>query len=296
MKVRWINPEVREALRGTDTDAFRLAHSPGGTLDVFGDVVLCSWRDPSSRDVLLKALEERGEEFREVWHRALVPQPREGNAPVCVQGEGSGRAIAREDGLRFRIDCTAGYSVGLFPDQRENRRFMRGLRSRRVLNCFSYTCAFSVAAAREGAETVSVDLSKKALTWGRENFALNDLTTDGHRFLADDVFKVLPRLARRGEKYDVIVLDPPVFSRGAGGRVFRYEKDFGKLLLAAAECAAPGCWLLASGNLSDLTPARLETLARDVLGSRIDQVQAGKVPEDFVGSPAAVCVWLSLAD
>src|SRR4029077_8305013 len=107
----------------------------------------------------------------------------------------------------------AGYSVGLFVDQRENRRYVREMEPKRLLNCFAYTCSFSVAAAAGGAQTVNVDLLKKNLARGRENFALNALSTADHRFIADDVRPVLRRLARRGEKFDMIILDPPTFSR-----------------------------------------------------------------------------------
>ena len=105
--------------------------------------------------------------------------------------------------MSYGIDFGAGYSVGLFIDQRENRRFVRDVTPRTLLNCFAYTCSFSVVAASVGAKTVSIDLSKKSLERGRENFALNALRTDDHRFVTDDVMEVLPRLARRGEKFDV---------------------------------------------------------------------------------------------
>ncbi len=84
---------------------------------------------------------------------------------------------------------------------------------------------------------MSIDLSKKSLARGRENFALNSLPTHDHRFLADDVMEVLPRLARKGEKFDVIILDPPTFSRSNRGKAFQVEQDFETLLLAALEVA-----------------------------------------------------------
>ena len=155
-----------------------------------------------------------------------------------------------------RIDFGAGYSVGLFVDQRENRRYLRQVAPKRLLNCFAYTCSFSVAAASVGAKTVNVDLSKKSLARGRENFALNSLPTNDHRFIADDVLSVLPRLARKGEKFDMIILDPPTFSRSHRGKAFQVESDFEKLLLAALEVADRRAHILLSTNCSSFARTR----------------------------------------
>ena len=167
-----------------------------------------------------------------------------------------------ERSLRYGIDFAAGYSVGLFVDQRENRRFVRQVAPKNLLNCFSYTCSFSVAAATVDAKTVSIDLSKKSLARGKENFALNSLATNGHQFIADDVMEVLPRLARKGEKFDVIILDPPTFSRSHRGKAFQVEQDFETLLLAALEVAERDARILLSTNCMDLRDAGLEVMAR----------------------------------
>src|SRR5262249_52502084 len=160
--------------------------------------------------------------------------------------------------LKFGIDFEAGYSVGLFVDQRENRRLVRQSRPKRLLNCFAYTCSFSVAAASVGTETVNVDLSKKSLERGRRNFGLNGLPIEGHRFIADDVRPVLRRLARRTEKFDMIILDPPTFSRTKGGAVFHVEKDFEELIAAAVEVADRNAKILLSTNCETLNEAGLE--------------------------------------
>ena len=82
-----------------------------------------------------------------------------------------------------------------------------------------------------GAETVSVDLSRRSLTRGEENFERNGIDPKaGHRFFADDVLAFLPRLARRGEKFDAIMLDPPTFSRNQKGAAFQVQRDFGQLV------------------------------------------------------------------
>ena len=100
--------------------------------------------------------------------------------------------------------------MGLFLDQRDNRRRIRAqARGKDVLNLFAYTCGFSVAAAAGGAaSTVSVDLSPKALEWGRANFALSHLDPSDHQFIKSDAFDYLRRAARQGKRFDIIILDP----------------------------------------------------------------------------------------
>src|SRR5260370_24730266 len=100
-----------------------------------------------------------------------------------------------EHHLKFGIDFGTGYSVGLFVDQRENRRFVRQTKPKRLLNCFAYTCSFSVAAASVGPQTMNVDLSKRSLELGQRNFRLNSLSTERHQSGADVVRAVLHRLA-----------------------------------------------------------------------------------------------------
>src|SRR5207302_58959 len=125
---------------------------------------------------------------------------------------------------------------------------------------FAYTCSFSVAAASVSAQTVNVDLSKKSLERGRQNFALNSVSTEGHKFIADDVRPVLQRLARRGEKFDMIILDPPTFSRTKGGKAFHVESDFEDLIVSALELIDGNARILLSTNCEPLDAA---TLRRD---------------------------------
>jgi 23S rRNA (cytosine1962-C5)-methyltransferase len=184
----------------------------------------------------------------------------------------------------------------LFIDQRENRRFVRELAPKNLLNCFAYTCSFSVAAATVGAKTVSVDLSKKSLDRGRENFALNSVPTTDHRFLADDVMSVLPRLARKGEKFDAIILDPPTFSRTHRGKTFQVEKDFETLLLAALEVAERNARILLSTNCSTLGERALEVMGRFCMKTarRAGDFHREPALPDFPHGVGAATVWLTL--
>ncbi len=152
-------------------------------------------------------------------------------------------------------------------------------------------------AALAGGETVSIDLSRRSLTRGEENFTRNGLDPkSGHRFIADDVLATLPRLARRGEKFDAIILDPPTFSRNHAGAAFQVQRDFGQLVLLALEVAAPGAKILLSVNHSAMRVADLEQAARSALrmNKRSGHFHAAEPLPDFPSGHGAKTVWLEL--
>ncbi|MFO0837922.1 MAG: class I SAM-dependent methyltransferase [Phycisphaerae bacterium] len=195
---------------------------------------------------------------------------------------------ALENGVRFRIRPHDGFSVGLFPDQRGNRERVRKLAGgRRVLNTFAYTCGFSVAAALGGATaTVNVDVSRRFLEWGKRNFAANQLSLDAHRFFADDTFDAYKRLARRGERFDLIILDPPTFARTRDGRPFSVARDMQALIEGALPLASRGCALLISTNHRGTDRRRLETAlesAAGACGRDVRVTERPRLPLDFRG-------------
>ena len=109
----------------------------------------------------------------------------------------------------------------------------KGNRQWEILNTFAYTCGFSVCAAKAGARTTSLDLSKRSLDWGKRNFALNQLDPAGHEFLYGDALDWLRRLAKKQRLYDVVLLDPPTFSTGKKGRAFQAGRDYAELAAQA---------------------------------------------------------------
>ncbi len=170
-----------------------------------------------------------------------------------VFGPNLGDVIAWEEGLLYLARPGEGLSVGLFPDMRGGRARVRAWAAgRRVLNCFAYTCGFGVAAAAGGAERVlNLDVSRAALAWGQENYRLNGFTPDPHDFAYGDVFDWLARLARRGDLFDLVILDPPGFSKTKRGR-FSAARDYGSLAALAAKVVAPGGLLLTCCNVAGL--------------------------------------------
>ncbi len=289
MNGRLITTAELAALETEKTTAHRLWTGEGGWVDRFGDDFIVSATDHGGPIAasLPEWLARLGLNVRRIFARRLVKQPGGNDKPEQAFGtKGPLETVASERGMKFGIDFAAGYSAGLFCDQRANRAHLESLRPRRVLNCFAYTCAFSVAAARAGAETLSLDLSRKSLERGKANLALNGLASERHRFIADDVFAVLPRLARRGEKFDAIILDPPTFSRGAKGRIFRAVENLGGLLGRALDVAESGARILLSTNAHDIDVAALKGIARGL------ESHAVPPPVEYPPGSAAATLWL----
>lgn len=193
---------------------------------------------------------------------------------------------ALEGGMRLRIRPYDGYSVGLFLDQRDNRQQVRAMAAgRRVLNLFAYTCGFSVAAGLGGAaEVVNVDVSRKALEWGRRNVEENGLALAQHIFLRADALGYLARARRQGRTFEVVILDPPTFARDKEGRAFSLASDLTSLVRAAQEVAAPGAVMLLSVNHRATSWRQLEDAVRRGPAS-VARVERGRLPIDFPGDP-----------
>jgi len=313
--------DVRAALRSAlvdpqTTDALRLVHGasdgwPGWHVDRLGGFLLSQAERPltEAQGAELQRL-TRLWAARGVYHKLLARDVRtrapNETAPKLALGEAAPeRFIVRENGLHYELSFHEGYSVGLFLDQRENRRrFLTGHVAAGfplcvnpassvthdvrpafdLLNIFAYTCGFSVCAAKAGARTTSLDLSKKYLEWGRRNFALNGLEAAGHDFIYGDAFGWLRRLGKKGRSFDAIVLDPPTFSQSKEHGVFRVEKDYRRLVIAALPLLRPGGVLFASTNAAELKPERFLSEVRAAVqtaGRRVKQEHYVPQPMDF---------------
>jgi len=298
----WLCKEQLDAFESALTTAHRLFTADDAWVERFGGDIQISFKTDAARDSALRGLREwealTGFKSRRVFSRFLPKQNAERVSPVLIEGDPgeSLTTVVMEAGVRYGIDFAAGYSVGFFMDQRANRAFLRRLAPRSLLNTFAYTCSFSVVAALAGGQTLSVDLSKKSLDRGRENFALNGLADAGHRFLADDALDVLPRLERRGEKFDAIVLDPPTFSRGNRGRRWKVEEDLEDLVMMALGLAAPNASVLISTNCTRINGRTLEGIGRFALKAHRRGGDFHREPAlpDFPPREGAETLWLRL--
>lgn len=187
-------------------------------------------------------------------------QRHELSPPEPLWGQATPELTVLEDGIPFLIRPGADLSIGLFMDARPARRWVREHAPARVLNTFAYTCGFGLNAALGGASTVkNVDLSRKVLAWGQENYTLSSLPAPETDFLYGDVFEWLHRLSKRGDRFDLVILDPPGFARSKAG-TWRAEQDYPKLVASAASLVSPGGQLLALLNHAGVAPGPFEQM------------------------------------
>lgn len=192
------------------------------------------------------------------------------------------KIICRENGVQFELHPYDGFSYGLFFDQRQNRKFLANLcREKEAFNGFSYTCGFSVFLAREGAKVTSVDLSKNYLDWGKQNFLVNGLSLDGHRFIAEDVFLFLKKQVKRGLRYEVILLDPPSFSRNKKTGTFSLKQDIAELISLAESALSPEGLLFFSCNYAGWDSIQLKRIARKIFSRKSKWLDLPEIPLDF---------------
>lgn len=180
--------------------------------------------------------------------------------------------VVREYGSRFEVRLYDGLSTGLFLDHREHRRALSQRRLLRVLNLFAYTCAFAVPLAAAGARVTNVDVSARYLEWGKRNLALNGLEPSTARFFRMDAFAYLAYAERHpGERFDLVILDPPTFAVGdrrRGVKPWKALADYPALVQAALRVLAPGGSVFAASNTRELAaPGVLARLVTEALGS-----------------------------
>jgi len=309
------------------TDAYRLIHGaadgfPGWYVDRLGDFLLSQSEGQLGQErtraleQLLGTLSLRGAYHRPLRRDVRLSDPGEASPRHVIGDQAPERFVVRENGVRYELSFNEGYSVGLFLDQRDNRRrFLIGHVAAGfpplaplaagaapfVLNTFAYTCGFSVCAAIAGMRVTSLDLSRKYLEWGRRNLVLNGLDPGAHDFSYGDVFDWLKRLTRRGRVFSMIILDPPTFSSSRQSGVFRAEKDYGRLVGAAVPLLAPDGVILASSNAARLDPEAFLRAVREAVtaaGRPILAWHYAPQPPDFPiarGEPAHLkTIWLRL--
>jgi len=246
---------LRRDVLPPETTGYRAVNSegdlcPGVLVDVYGDAAVL--------ELTTSGAESRRAELEAAAREVFAPgrlvvresgtQRDKGSPPVGARGVGDGRrdpAPFVENGLRFVADLAGGQKTGFFLDQRDNRARLRALaRGRTVLNLFSYSGAFSVAALAGGAtRAVDVDSSAAALVLAREQRAANALASPDEDFVEADVFDDVRRRVAEGESWDVVISDPPAFAkkRADVDRAARGYKDVNRLAMALV---APGGWLL----------------------------------------------------
>lgn len=287
------------------TACFRLINGdsegiPGVTVDCYGAYMVCcaySSVAQTFQDDLVRALVQTRLPRAIYLQRRYQPpgpgEPRPG-AELLWGEPAPPEVVVTEGRARYVVDVTAPGSPGLYPDMRLGRAAVAHLAAgRRVLNCFSYTGAFSVVAALYGASAVvSVDASARAHARARRNFSENSVDPGNrtYEFITGDTFATLAKFTGRGRLFDLVILDPPTFSSNKG-RTFTAMRDYASLVAAAMEVTVEGGFLCAASNAAKLTAADLDRAIglgahqaqrRALITGRLDQ------PADYPVLPAFV--------
>ncbi len=284
--------EKRSAYYQDDlTTAFRLFNQEGDgfgglTVDLYGDYAVFSWYNSyvyQIRKVISEAFRQVFPEVLGTYEKIRFKGLDYESAHVYGQ-EAPDFFTVLENGVLYQVFMNDGLMTGIFLDQHEVRgSLVDGLAmGKSLLNMFSYTAAFSVAAAMGGAShTTSVDLAKRSRELSEAHFQANGISTDDHRFIVMDVFEYFKYAKRKGLTYDVIVLDPPSFARNKK-QTFSVAKDYHKLISQSLEILNPGGIIIASTNAANVSRQKFtEQIDKGFAGRSYQILNKYGLPADF---------------
>ena len=273
------------------TTAFRLFNQEGDgfgglTVDLYGDYAVFSWYNSyvyQIRKVISEAFRQVFPEVLGAYEKIRFKGLDYESAHVYGQ-EAPDFFTVLENGVLYQVFMNDGLMTGIFLDQHEVRgSLVDGLAmGKSLLNMFSYTAAFSVAAAMGGAsQTTSVDLAKRSRELSQAHFQANGISTDDHRFIIMDVFEYFKYAKRKGLTYDVIVLDPPSFARNKK-QTFSVAKDYHKLISQSLEILNPGGIIIASTNAANVSRQKFtEQIDKGFAGRSYQILNKYGLPADF---------------
>ncbi len=278
----FLEQRVREAIeyrkKVVDIESCRLIFGeadflPGIVVDKFADVLVVQslamgidrWKEVIIEKCRL-VLEEYGMKVRGVYERSDV-KVREQEGMERKKGfigeEFPTKVLIQENGVKYYVDVAEGQKTGFFLDQKYNRLAIQKLcKGGRVLDCFTHTGSFALNAAVAGAEKVlGVDASALGVEQARENAALNGMD-ERVQFICEDVFELLPKLEREGEKFDVVILDPPAFTKSRNS-VKNAIKGYREINLRGMKLVKDGGFLATCSCSHFMTPELFsETIAQ----------------------------------
>lgn len=277
------------------TNAFRVFNGEGDgiggfTIDYFAGYYLINWYSAgiySYKAYIVQALEELVE-FHAVYEKKRFQQKGAYMADddFVTGTRGEFPLLVKENDMQYAVDLNDGAMSGIFLDQRDVREAIRDTyaKGKHVLNTFSYTGAFSVAAALGGAiQTTSVDLAKRSLPKTIEQFSVNGIDFEAQNIHVMDVFEYF-RYARRKElSFDTVILDPPSFARSKK-YTFSVAKDYAELVAEALTVTKKNGVIVASTNSASLTMKKFKTLIeKGFQGKKVSYriLEEYTLPEDF---------------
>jgi len=268
MTIEDIRNHIELSSQDTSEEFKRLFHGRGGlyeewrhlTIDSIDEILsVALYFEETSESELLEMLKAFTQSSR---YKTLVVQRRyiKGSPSEVLIGELQEDIYVVENAIKIKLNLLSNRNSGYFPDMKKGREFVQAnAKDKRVLNLFSYTCAFSLAAKFGGAyEVVNVDMSKGALSTGKANHSLNDLEPRGVSFLSYNILKSFSNLKKKGP-FDLIIIDPPTFQKGS----FEATKDYEKIIKRLPQIASEDCVLLSCLNSPNLESSFIIDLIKE---------------------------------
>lgn len=280
------------------TTAFRIFNGEGDGIgglivDLYADFAVFSWYNETlytHADLLIAAFKEVFPEIEGAYEKIRFEATGLAESRHLYGATAPEPLIVQENFVNYATYLNEGLMTGIFLDQKDVRgRLAEGLAAGgSLLNMFSYTGAFSVAAAMGGAtSTTSVDLAKRSLEKTREQFTVNGLDLTAQKIHVMDVFGYFAYAKKKGLSFDTIVLDPPSFARNKK-KVFTVAKNYGELVADSVAILNEGGLLIASTNAANLTADKFRKIIEDAFqsaGVRGKLLEEYHLPEDFAVDP-----------
>ncbi|MDT2816962.1 class I SAM-dependent rRNA methyltransferase [Vagococcus lutrae] len=280
------------------TTAFRIFNGEGDglgglTMDWYDGYILVTWYNDSlyqMKPLLLEACQAVLTNIKGVYEKNRFELSGLPESQHIIGEKAPEPLIVKENGVSFATYLDDGMMTGIFLDQKEVRgRLVNGLMAGgRVLNTFSYTGAFSVAAAMGGAiETTSVDLAKRSREKTEEMFEVNQLELATHKIVVMDIFDYIRYAKRHALTFDMVILDPPGFARNKK-RTFSVQQDYDQLVADIVPLIEKKGYLIASTNVASLSYERFKEMVETGLATShraYRLVATHRLPEDFAVHP-----------
>ena len=290
MTINELQKHIQKSSEETSSEFKRLFHGRGGlyeglrhvTIDSIDEIlsVALYFEEPNETELLEMVVAFTNASR----YTTLVVQRRyiKGAPSEVLIGEVPEDLYLLENGIKIKLNLLSNKNSGYFPDMKKGREFVRAnAKDKRVLNLFSYTCAFSLAAKFGGAyEVINVDMSKGALSTGKANHALNEIEPRGVSYLPYNILKSWSNLKRKGP-YDMIIIDPPSFQRGS----FEATKDYEKIIKRLPQIASEDCLLLSCLNSPELESDFIKKMIKEFAPSfqfveRLENVEEFKSADE----------------
>lgn len=277
-----------------DTNAFRLLNGEGDglgglTIDWYDGYLVLSWYNDtiySYQAELIGCIKEVLPSIKGIYEKIRFANASNTQSQFVSGASAPEPLVVLENGVRYATYLNEGLMTGIFLDQKDVRGTLtEGIASgKTVLNTFSYTGAFSVAALIGGAaHTTSVDLAKRSVEKTREQFEVNGIDAGTQDILVMDVFNYFNYAQKKGKTFDIVVLDPPSFARNKK-KTFSVAKDYGTLTIEAAHLVTENGYLVASTNAANVTFEKFDKMVQSGIketGKSFKKMNVYRLPEDF---------------